>query len=258
MKTKATHPEDNLPLSRRRAVVLAAGFFAFLFALSAGWIAISLLTKEKSRWLPVTEVRFAGEFKRVEAEALQRIGAAIQSMGGSLLTIDLQQVRKAVLEVEWVREAEVSRRLPGTLVVQVEEHVPFARWESVDGPADEDALVNIRGEIFSAEIEAPLPTLAGPAGSAREVIEAYRAFQAAARGPSRSTTAPRWRWGAPMRCRVWSVFCACSPPSPQCARRTLSSTCDTQTGSQSVPQPPPSRANRETRIRAGNPHEQAT
>ncbi|MBL8521735.1 MAG: cell division protein FtsQ/DivIB [Betaproteobacteria bacterium] len=167
------------PLTRRRGVVIAAGALAFVLSLAAVWAAMALLSKERSKWLPVREVAFSGEFKRVDPDALKRIGAAMQSMGGSLLTVDLAQVRAAVKEVPWVREATVSRRFPGTIVVGVEEHEPFARWEPAESP-EEDALVSVAGEVFRAESADALPLLGGPRDSAREVLAAFRAFHAEA------------------------------------------------------------------------------
>jgi cell division protein FtsQ len=173
--------QDNVPLTRQRAVVLAAGALAFVFALSLAWVAIGLVSKERANWWPVKEVIFGGEFKRVEPDHLRRIGAAIQSMGGSLLTIDLQQVRAAVEDVEWVREANVTRRLPSTLVVEVSEHLPFAHWESVDTAGKDEQLLSATGEVFSAELDAPLPRLAGPQAAAKEVMQAFIAYRDQAR-----------------------------------------------------------------------------
>lgn len=186
----AEQPEA-VPFTRRRGVVLAAGFGAFLLALGAAWFALALVSKERAHWLPVREVSFVGEFKRVEPDSLRRIGAAIQSMGGSLLSIDLNQVKAAVQEVEWVRVADVSRRFPATLVVRVEEHRPAARWESIDGAADDEALVSELGDVFSAETEDALPLLAGPKDSAREVLEAFRSFRAQATAAGVELTAAR-------------------------------------------------------------------
>lgn len=176
-KTRTQSQDAAVPFTRRRGVVIAAGVLAFVFALGMAWLTIGLVSKERSKWLPVQEVRFNGEFKRVDQDALKRIGAAMQSMGGSMLTLDLAQVRAAVKEVEWVREATVSRRFPGTVLVGIEEHEPFARWEAAEG-AEDDQLVSVQGEVFSAETEDKLPTLGGPKDSAREVLAAFQSFRA--------------------------------------------------------------------------------
>lgn len=182
---------DAVPFTRRRGIVLAAGFGAFLLALGAAWFALALVSKERVHWLPVREVSFVGEFKRVEPDALRRIGAAIQSMGGTLLSVDLNQVKAAVQDVEWVRVADVSRRFPSTLVVRVEEHRPAARWESLDVPGDDESLVSELGDVFTAETDDVLPLLAGPKDSAREVLTAFRAFRAQAAAAGLDLTAAR-------------------------------------------------------------------
>ncbi len=190
MNTRKQAQDPTVPLTRRRGVVIAAGVAAFAAALITAWLAIGLVSKERSKWLPVKEVRFTGEFKRVDPDALRRIGEAMQSMGGSMLTLDLAQVRVAVKEVEWVREATVSRRFPGTVVVGVEEHQPFARWESVEAPEDE-LLVSVAGEVFSADLDEPLPTLGGPKDSAREVLAAFQSFRTEAAQAGVSLAAAR-------------------------------------------------------------------
>ncbi|HEX4857833.1 MAG TPA: cell division protein FtsQ/DivIB [Usitatibacteraceae bacterium] len=166
-------------LSRNRSVVIGAGLAAFAAAAVLAWLALQWLSSGSRNWLPVREVRFTGELARVDAEELKKIGSAIQSAGGSLLRIDLEQVRAAVKDVEWVREAVVSRRLPATLLVTIEEHEPIARWQALAADADGEAgtLLDRRGDVFVADLATDLPLLSGPEGSAREVLEGYRAFE---------------------------------------------------------------------------------
>lgn len=49
--------------------------------------------------------------------------------GVPLLTIDLELVRKQLELLPWVREAKVSRVLPGGLQIQLTEREPFALWQ---------------------------------------------------------------------------------------------------------------------------------
>ncbi len=171
--------------SRKRSAVIGAAFVAMLFAGASGWFAISAMSKETTTMnlLPIRAVTFvgaAGELKRVDADELKRIAGAIQNMGGSMLHTDLNQVKAAVKQVEWVRDAEVRRRFPSTLEVHIEEHLPFARWQ-IAGDAEQSFLVNTFGEVFEAELEdaSPvLPIFSGPKDSAREVMASYQAFGA--------------------------------------------------------------------------------
>ena len=187
---------------RKRMVVIGAAFAAMLVAGGAAWFAIVAMPTEAARrnLLPIRAVTFAGvtgELNRVDAGELKRIAGAIQNMGGSMLRTDLNQVKAAVKEVEWVRDAEVRRRFPATLEVHVEEHTPFARWQPASD-AGQSLLVNTLGEVFAAELEATLPVFSGPKDSSREVMANYLAFKtqlaAIQQVPTEVRLSPRRAW----------------------------------------------------------------
>lgn len=76
--------------------------------------------------LAVERVLVAGR-QRTGSEAL--IAAVGAGLGTPILAFDLEAARQRVLALPWVREASVSRRLPGTLVVTIEERRPRALWQ---------------------------------------------------------------------------------------------------------------------------------
>ncbi len=194
--TQSSRAKSSLPDStaidafmRKRVVVIGAAMTAMLIAAVAAWFAISAMTKGDSGiearastpLLPIRDMTFAGTdgaLQRVDQGELQRIAGAIQNMGGSMLRTDLNQVKAALMDVEWVRNAEVRRRFPATLEVRIEEHVPYARWRRLDGP-EADLLVNTAGEIFTAEFagDSALPIFSGPKDSARDMLIQYLAFK---------------------------------------------------------------------------------
>ena len=187
---------------RKRMVVIGAAFAAMLVAGGAAWFAIVAMSKEAARMnlLPIRAVTFegvTGELKRVDDAELNRIAGAIRQMGGSMLRTDLNQVKAAVKQVEWVRDAEVRRRFPATLEVQIEEHSPFARWQ-LASDAEQSLLVNTVGEVFEAELDGPLPVFSGPKDSSREVMRNYLAFKtqlaAIQQAPSEVRLSPRRAW----------------------------------------------------------------
>ena len=189
-------------LLRKRMVVIGAAFAAMLIAGGAAWFAIVAMSKEAARTnlLPISEVTFAGatgELKRVDASELKRIAGAITKMGGGMLRTDLNQVKAAVKQVEWVRDAEVRRRFPSTLEVRIEEHAPFARW-LVASDAEQSLLVNDLGEVFEADFDGTLPVFSGPRDSAREVMTNYLGFKARLaviqQAPAEVRLSPRRAW----------------------------------------------------------------
>jgi len=166
----ATRKDTPAPFAQRRIVVIAAAMVAMLVASGGAWLAWSAMPE-----LPVREVTFKGDLTRVSSDELKRIAAGIH---GNLFGIDLEQVRGAFVQAEWVRTVEVRRRLPGTLEVVLEEHRPVAVWGDRD--ADEMQLVDEQGAVFQAtlttESAAALPLLAGPEPQSREVLARYRDF----------------------------------------------------------------------------------
>lgn len=181
---KITHSANPSPgietFMRNRMVVIGVAIAAMLVAAGAAWYAIAAMSNEATQMnlLPIREVTFtaaAGELKRVDRGELKRIAGAIQSMGGSMLRTDLNQVKAAVRQVEWVRDAEVRRRFPATLEIRIEEHTPFARWQMA-GDSEPGLLVNNLGEVFEAGIDDTLPVFSGPKDSSREVMNHYFTF----------------------------------------------------------------------------------
>lgn len=167
-------PEPEAHFTRNRVVVIGAALLAMQVAAALVWLVMSTMSKnlEMSMLLPIREVAFVGNMQRVSAAELNRVAGGIR---GSMLRTDLNEVKAAVKQVHWVRNADVRRRFPGTLEVSIEEHGPFARWKTVDAAGG--TLVNTFGEVFEATHEGTLPVFSGPQGTSREVLAAYRAFK---------------------------------------------------------------------------------
>ena len=72
---------------------------------------------------------------RVELRGLNRMQpstvtkAALDQPTLAMPLIDLDAIRGRLMEFKWVKEARVHRRLPDTLVVEIEERVPAAVWQ---------------------------------------------------------------------------------------------------------------------------------
>jgi cell division protein FtsQ len=138
---------------------------------------------------PVRAVALTGELAHVDARAVHAQLAG--RVTGSFFGTNLDEVRRLVSEVPWVRAVEVRREWPDRLVVRIEEHRPLARWTGAH-------LVSDRDELFEGASDEPLPQLAGPPGTEREVARRYRVFRErlAALGvePVQVTLSPRYAW----------------------------------------------------------------
>ncbi len=84
-------------------------------------------------------------------------------MGQSILTVDIDGIRRNLDDLPWVRTATVSRELPGTLFVRLEERQPLALWQ--DGDSSRILLVDQDGLTLAVDDLTPyrsLPLLSGP------------------------------------------------------------------------------------------------
>ncbi len=147
------------------------------------------------RWavrLPVFNLRaiqVVGDVSRNSAASLR--ANALSNLHGSFLSMSLGEGRKAFEAVPWVRHAQLTRVWPMRLRVTLEEHRPAAYWEErVDGAdsaseaSADRALVNSFGEVFQANLgdveDDELPVLAGPDGTAADMLQMWRALSPAA------------------------------------------------------------------------------
>jgi cell division protein FtsQ len=146
----------------------AGGLAAVALLGGAGWYGYDALARK-----PVAAVRFTGDTARVAAAELERLAAGLR--GRASREVSLGAVREAVKRLPWVRDCTVRRVFPGTLEIALEAHVPLARW-------DDARLVSVRGEVFAAEHEGPLPRFAGPEGAAAEMAAAWAGLGRAATG----------------------------------------------------------------------------
>jgi cell division protein FtsQ len=113
---------------------------------------------------------------------------------GGFLGIDLDALRADLEAMPWVATATVRREWPGTLRVTLREEVPVAVWRDTE-------LLNAAGIAFAprpATLAEGLPLLAGPDGSAAELLEMHAAMRVALAGteliPTRVTLSERRAW----------------------------------------------------------------
>ena len=137
------------------------GIATFVFAI------VGLLLLVRSPLFPIREVEVTSPLKHTAKAEIE--SAVRERIGGNFFAVSADDVRQGLEKLPWVRSASVRRVWPDRLEVGIEEHVAFARW-------GEDALVNPQGERFFGKSKEPLPLLAGPPGTEREVTSRYRRF----------------------------------------------------------------------------------
>jgi cell division protein FtsQ len=128
-------------------------------AVMNGWIGAE-------RW-PLTRLRVHGEFKRVDPAQLRAVVLPFAKPG--FFAVRLQGAQDAVEKLPWVERAEVRKRWPDVIEVEVVEHRPFARW-------GDDRLLSEHGRLFPVPkglSSDSLPLLGGPDSQVKEVVALY-------------------------------------------------------------------------------------
>ena len=161
------------PALRQRIGRASAGVAVVTLLGVAAWYGYDAVVSQ-----PVKRVLFSGSTERIPVAALDALARDIQAAPGGA---SLAAARDAARRIAWVRDATVRRRFPDTVEIQLETHVPLARW-------NEAALVSRRGEVFVADYDAVLPRLRGADGAAPLMARQYPAL-AAALGPLGSAIA---------------------------------------------------------------------
>ncbi|GAB4358118.1 MAG: cell division protein FtsQ/DivIB [Gammaproteobacteria bacterium] len=147
---------------------LLTGLLIGVPAVSGVYLAGQHLLKPET--FPVKRVRVNGEFRHLSRQELEK--AVAPHIGEGLLRLDVEEVRRAVEKLAWVRSVQVRRAWPEGLELRVSEQQPLARWGA-------GGLVNISGEWFAApaaSVPEGLPLLSGPEGSSATVTEHFREF----------------------------------------------------------------------------------
>lgn len=130
-----------------------------------GW---ALYVAADPRRMPVSAVQVEGDLRHLSSEALAQTVAGPASVG--FFRVDLPQVRARLMELPWVRDAQVRRIWPDRLHVAVRERVPAARWAA-------GGLVDSEGGLFqppASEYPQGLVELDGPEGAQVLALRRYR------------------------------------------------------------------------------------
>lgn len=134
---------------------------------------------------PLRELVVATPLTQVTSEQLDY--AARSSLAGNFFTVNLDRVRASFEKLPWVRQAEVRRRWPDGLEVEIIEHRALAYWRVAD--AGDMRLVDETGEVFGAASNAAMPVFSGPEGTAPLLLERFKDFSRAVEPLGRKVSA---------------------------------------------------------------------
>jgi len=133
--------------------VMAAGLLALTVAGAwrvhqSGWVP---RVADQARWqmiaasarlgLKVDEVLVVGRRETTQRQLLNAVGLA---RGAPILAFNLEDAKKRVEKLPWIKSATVERLLPSTVLLTVEERQPLALWQNMDA----FALIDTDGEVI--------------------------------------------------------------------------------------------------------------
>ena len=161
-------------------------------AAAAALLVAGVLWSARLPWFPLNDVVVTNELREVRRGEVER--ALAGRLRGNFFSVNLNNARKSLEELPWVRRVEVRRQWPGSLLVSIEEHVPVAFWGQATGQ-----LVNSYGEVFTAtmsiEPKTRMPFLYGPEALSQEMLSYYgkaeEMLKPIGRSPRALTISPR-------------------------------------------------------------------
>ncbi len=145
------------------AVLLAGGVAALVRTVQPGTSVAGFRERlGAGAGLVVHDIRIEGRDKTPEPLLRAALGV---SRGDKLLGFSLDGARARIETLTWVQSATVERRLPGTIVVTLQERRPFAVWQT----GGRFVLIDRAGQVVAeqdpakdAAAFATLPLVVGP------------------------------------------------------------------------------------------------
>jgi len=198
-RNKKNRLQHELKENRRQWVKVSLGAVLVVLILSASIVGYFRLINENS--FPIRIVKITGDFKYLDTAQLKQL--LNKQLGRNFFSVDLDKVKATVKQVAWVDHVSIRRKWPDTLVLNMSEQQPLARWYKA-------GFINTRGQWFAAEkqdILQNLPVLQGPEGSEPMVAVKYADIANALSGQSLKATqlkmSDRRSWQVNLNNGIW-------------------------------------------------------
>lgn len=108
------------------AVVLAAGLGVASWFGVPGTVGTAVAETLGDAGLRVDQIEITG-LKRMDRMTVYAV--ALDQRSQAMPLVDLEAVRQKLLRYGWIKDAHVSRRLPDTLLIHIDERTPAAVWQ---------------------------------------------------------------------------------------------------------------------------------
>ncbi len=151
-----------------KVLLLGTGVFLCAFAVNRWGMKLTELP-----YFQMTKLTVTGDTDRVPKERVEEVISPI--LAGSYFSFNLEEARRQIEMVPWVKQAVVRRVWPNGLAVEVKSYRAIAMYE--DG-----RLVSLEGDLFSANpderenLSVQLPTFYGSSLQVPLITKSYRDF----------------------------------------------------------------------------------
>ena len=142
---------DNAPALKRLCRWLYFGIILCLLAAAGMWLV-------QSSYFPIRQIKVAYPLKHVQTGEIESISR--QYLYGNIFNVNVNAARVELAKLPWVASAQVNRIWPDTVLLELNEREPIARWHT-------GLLVDTNGQLFQAQVQENLPLLVGAESSVR-------------------------------------------------------------------------------------------
>ena len=150
---------DELPVRRYLAFFSVASFFIF---------SIFIFYKSVDRTIyPIEKVSVEGKLENLDPDKVKQV--VIGAVQAGFFHLNLETVRRELIEEPWILDVVVTRVWPRALHVKVREHEVIARWGT-------GSFISEDGDIFTpgkGPESSDLVTLIGPTERRFEMLKVY-------------------------------------------------------------------------------------
>ena len=121
-----------------------AGYRALMLVAAVLSIATIVLLAVDQLYRPqafaIDQLKIQGKFKYMKPSEVEAV--ILEQKLGNFFSVNLDEIKRRIEILPWVKYAQVRREWPDTLKVTIAEHRPVMRWQ-------EDQWVNASGEVIA-------------------------------------------------------------------------------------------------------------
>lgn len=123
------------------------------------------------RHFNISRIALSGDAAHVDRVSLRQ--SVVEMIDGNYFSVDTGKIIKALHALPWVEKVRLRRQWPDTLMINIEEHQPIARW-------GEEKWLTTTGKLVSLPLPANivLPQLSGPIAQVDRVWPKYQKWAA--------------------------------------------------------------------------------